>query len=598
MGWEWLDNWRRTRAERRMLKASYELEWASTVLEKSKNAGTKQEVEPPKPEEPKSDFFNPFMYLESADYKESPSVMIYDWLRRVVNQCGIAAAIHQVITNSVAECSRKAQSRYDLGGMVVMKDRDAHPSPADKKEMSRIEKIIFRENINAYGPTFEYFLRATCPDLLTFDQMNFEIVGERGDKKKPAAYYPVDAATIRIASEELKKEHWEYVQVIDGATRHRYKAEDMAWVMMNPRTELGKRGYGTSCIEQAMITMTEMIWTEQYNANNFRQGSMTKSIINFRDDIPENQQLMIRQQWRQLVTGVGNAWRTPIMCMKNGVEVIDLQKSNLDMEYQGWLDFLIKVFCAAYNFDPIFINFQYGNTGQTGSLGGQDNESKFRVGRIKYLRPILRAYESALNSYIVEPRFDGSSPFLFNFCGIDAETEQIAEERRKSEVMYCKTVNEIRAEKDEKPDPYGDIILNPTYLQWRMYKEANEKQEKEEQQQGGGEQGGGQENDQGGDEGNAPDEPQKDESDWSFMDDERDESKTEGNSEDDLLKQAKELGKAIRNLPLNVRKPKLYRGWKDDQFYHPALNDVAKQAGKIFDENVSAMLKEISEVLR
>ena len=82
-------------------------------------------------------------------------------------------------------------------------------------------------------------------------------------------------------------------------------------------------------------------------------------------------------------------------------------------------------------------------------------------------------------------------------AGFDAKAEDKEREARMLEVTKVKTVDEIRAEMDQDPlpDGLGEIILDPTFLQWVQGKQGME----QEGEGGFGEDGEGEAGEGGGD---------------------------------------------------------------------------------------------------
>jgi len=158
-----------------------------------------------------------------------------------------------------------------------------------------------------------------------------------------------------------------------------------------------------------------------------------------------------------------NSWKTPIVNSED-LQYINLQQSHRDMEFNAWMDFLIKEACGVYATDPTEINFNYGNTGQTQSLVESSSADKIMESKERGLRPLLNDIGELLSTHIVTPL---NEDFCFEFVGLDAETKDKVVERNTKRVKSFITVDELRAEEDKPPlpDGQGEIILDPTFLQ-------------------------------------------------------------------------------------------------------------------------------------
>jgi hypothetical protein len=173
--------------------------------------------------------------------------------------------------------------------------------------------------------------------------------------------------------------------------------------------------------------------------------------------------------WYGMISGVQNAWKTPILNSED-IQWISMHANNRDMEFGSWMDWLTKLTCSVYGVDPVEINFIYGNSGQGSSLNqSRPNEQEVVESKDKGLRPMADHIQDCINQHII---WEIAPELEFAFTGLDAKAEKNERERRTAEVEKWKTVNEVREEQDLPPDPHGDIILNPVYLQYIQGQEA------------------------------------------------------------------------------------------------------------------------------
>jgi hypothetical protein len=216
--------------------------------------------------------------------------------------------------------------------------------------------------------------------------------------------------------------------------------------------------------------VTSLLYAWQYNQKFFSQGSAAKGIINFKGTIPERQLQAFRRQWYQQIASVQNAWRTPVV-NSDDLQYINLQQSNRDMEFNAWMDFLLKVSCAMYAMDPTEINFKYGNVGQKSGLQEAANREKITESKERGLRPLLRFIANCINQHILWPINEN---FEFSFVGLDAQTKDDVANLNQKRVKTLMTVDELRAEDDKPPlpDGKGEVLLDPTWLQWAQIKEG------------------------------------------------------------------------------------------------------------------------------
>lgn len=434
----------------------------------------------------------PILLMESLNYKDKPSSLTYNTLYQMATKNSVVGAVINTRVNQVSSFTKPARFNKDkLGYEIRLKNPTAVPSDEQTKMMTAIETFI--ENCGYKKDNtrddFDQFIRKVVRDSLTYDQLTFEVIPDR--RGLPAEFLAVDAATIRAASEDFKYDPYmsetapkssdevKYVQVIDGTVVSWFTANELAFGIRNPRTSIYMQPYGFSELEQLITQITSHLYAEEYNSKFFSQGGTTKGIINLKQDpngVMSNQQLeSFKRQWRSQVTGMTGAWKTPVVQIPNGIEYINVSQSNREMEFEKWMNYLINIVCAVYQIDPAEVNFP-NNGGVAGTGGGifeSSNESKLKNSKDKGLRPLLRFIESLINKYIVS-RF--SEEFVFNFTGIDEKSEDEEADFDAKTVKVYRTVNEIRADHGKEPLPNGDIILDPSYLNYIQQKEAAEQQ--------------------------------------------------------------------------------------------------------------------------
>lgn len=428
-------------------------------------------------DDPKALLWDPFSIVEQLGYKDKPSSITYGTLKAITFKMPIIQAIIQTRINQLASFCTPQQDRFKLGFKVQTRDHKKEPTKAEQDWTQQAETFLMRTGVtdNPRGrDTFEKFIRKVGWDMLTYDQMCFEVVPNR--KGTPAEFYAVDGATMRLADtasthfDEDKTDAVKFVQIYDGMIIAEYNQEELCFGIRNPRTDIRLQGYGISELEMMIPTITALLYSWEFNQKFFTQGSAAKGIINFKGAIPEHQLQNFRKQWYTQVASVENAWRTPITNSED-LQYINLQASARDMEFNAWMDFLIKVACSMYSIDPVEVNFKYGNVGQKSGLHESSNTEKVTESKERGLRPLLRFIADAINRQIIWPM---NESFEFAFVGLDAHTRDEEIEINTKLVKTTRTVDEIRAEDDLEPLPEGkgEVILDPVWLQHAQGKEA------------------------------------------------------------------------------------------------------------------------------
>jgi phage portal protein BeeE len=448
---------------------------------------------PTGPEQPKSWFNDPFALLDSLGmgYRTAPSMLTYDTLRAVSEKDTIVAAIIGTRVNQVAAFCRPQENKYSVGFAIRLRDHKRRPgrlTDSERERCGEIEHFILNtgRDYNLGRDSFEQFMRKLVRDRLAYDQATFEKVRTYGQRMH--SFHAVPADTIRIAQPKVIKgtppeiadikRALKYVQVLNGQIVTEFTLDEMAFMVANPRTNVRSFGYGFPEIEILINTITSHMWAEEWNRRAFSQGSTVKGVLNVRGNIPANQLEAFKRTWMLQTSGVSNAWKTPVLNTE-GLEWMPMQMTNVEMGYQTWMDYLVKITSAIYQIDPAEINFDIrGGGGTQQPMFMSNNEAQQKVSKDRGLHPLLRYVEDHINKHIVwqiDPRFE------FAFVGLDAKTEEQETQLRMQQVQNIYTLNEVRAREDLPPLKHGDIVLNPTYTGAMAQAQAQEQQ-----QQGGG----------------------------------------------------------------------------------------------------------------
>jgi hypothetical protein len=441
----------------------------------------------PTNQDPKALYWDPFALVQQLGFRERPSAVTYATLSSMVWRVPIVQAILQTRINQASSFATPQHYKFETGFRVKMRDAEAKPTAADKKFIREMERMILNCGVEtgsySHRDSFETFMRKIVRDSLTYDQACWEIVP--GQDGRPAEWYAVDAATIRLADTQRlypddDPERVRTVQIYDNVIIAEFTAAEMAFMVRNPRTDIRSYGYGTSELEMVVSTVTAILWAWHYNQNFFSQGSVAKGLLNLVGAIPEKQLRAFRRQWYQMVSGIENAWRTPITNAEK-VEWIDMHASNRDMEFSAWMDFLIKVVSSVYVMDPVEINFKYG-TSATRSMFEGAQRAKSQESRERGLKPLLRAIGREIDRSVVWPI---NPDFTVEFLGLESQTPKELADLMTQRVRTIYTIDEVRAENDMDPlpDGLGGIILDANWLNNKSQVEQRQQQEQQMAQQ-------------------------------------------------------------------------------------------------------------------
>jgi len=499
--------------------------------------------------EPKAIAFDPFDLVSQMGFRERPSPLTYISMEHIAVTVPVVADVIRVRSTQVQTFCQRPEDRYSPGLKVRPRDKATKITKQVQDRCTELEDTIlncgYKFGREAHEITgLSEFCGMFIHDSLTFDQACFEVVPTR--KGDPSYFKIVDPTTIRLidAIEQRPGEPFA-IQMLQNSIVADFTPDELAFCIRNPRSGIKTYGYGQSEIETLVREITGFLWAIDYNRRFFSNGSSTKGILNFKGTIPDRHLQAFRRQWYAMVQGVENAWRTPIT-NADDLQWINMQMSNKDMEFGSWVDFLIKIVCARYKIAPEVVNFSYGNSGQSQAMGTAPIEEKLKASKDLGLRPLVQWFFACLNKHWIQrldPEYE-VVPVGFDSKGIDAETDLL----QKQTKVYL-TVDEARESVGlaALPDKKGDLILDPTWLQYFQSMEAEEEEEEGEEGEEGESYG---EDEEGDNDENAPPE-----SDFGFTDAETGEPLYDSGGEDaEAAGEDKPETETDDNTPLGVAK--------------------------------------------
>ena len=440
----------------------------------------------PTEEKPRALFHDPYSTMDWGGWRQRPSAMTYETLRGMAVSNSIVASILSIRTNQVAQFARPQQGVYDKGYRVILRDRrdgSRQMTAGEQKLAGELEAmlettgILLPDERPSDRDSFSDFVKKGTRDILTYDQWTYEKIRDRTGKV--SRFVALPSETVRPAVSDMEhmdpaqlRDRVSHVQVYDNTIIAEFGVDDISWNIMNPRSDLRVNGFGFSPLEQMVRLVTAWLYGFEYNSRFFTQGSAIKGVLNIKGAIPDRQLRAFRRMWYSMVSGVQNAWKTPILNSED-IQWISMHANNREMEYGQWMDYVTKLTCSIYGIDAVELGFNFG-----GSTGGGDsmftsrpNAQEVIESKDKGLIPLTQHIATSINQNII---WEMAPELEFAFAGLDAKAEGKERERRQLEVKAWKTVDEIRAEQDMDPLPEGkgEIILDPTYLQFVQGMEA------------------------------------------------------------------------------------------------------------------------------
>lgn len=429
-------------------------------------------------------------------FKDSKGILSFEVLRRMGNIHIIRSIVNtriEQIQNFLHFSEDNQKEGFTIRKKTsLFKEEKKEISSVEKKKIEEIVEFLMNSGFNEKWDNiddFQTFVRKIAFDSLTLDQLAFEVVRDKGWNIKK--YRAVDASLIRFLDSVDPKQRerledyrfkgylprfcmtWDEQILINPTTKEPilYYPWELGFGIRNKSSDIRKNGYGTSELEILVELITGVLWSIQYNMNNFSIGSTPKGFINVKNaNISDSNLNEFRQAWSQMMTGVRNAKRTPVI---NGIDLewIDLDKSNREMEYQEWAQFLVIMVCSVYRIDPSELGFSFKNQAQ---LFGQDGQkARLQHSREKGLKPILIFLENIITKYIVS-EIDEDYEFVFTGIEVKDEETQVNLDKTKLESGMVSMQDIFKKYSGREFDPENDIILNQVYQQAQSSKQQQE----------------------------------------------------------------------------------------------------------------------------
>ena len=471
---------------------------------------------------------------EQYGWKEKAGMVGNPVLRSMARRDSVVIAIHQTRVAQVSMFSKRQKNKY-VPGWVIVADEPADLSEDEKleladpnlseeeynqkkyefeqrrvelkkkqqKEITEIEEFIKHcgmpldeSDTTHKRMDFDKFLKIAVRDRLTYNYIGVEMIPQKNGERCHH-FYPVSAGTVKYATkrsaEQLQKlmvenmiargltpedikrktnKPYRYVQVVRGQVIAAWSEDWFVFEAANPSVDPEDNGYAPGELEMLIQIITAHLYAEAHNRNFFVQGIGSKGLLHIKgENISRAQLEAFKRQWFNQISNTRNSFRPPIIGMADEVKWVPLAQSNREMEFEQWMNYLIRICCAVYQIDPAEINFDISKV-NTSTLNETSNETRIKASRDKGLKPLLDYIQNIINNNIL-PRWNPeyAKKYHFEFVGLDAETRQQEVDRLQKETGVWKTINEARIEMGKEPLENGNIILNAIYSQYLAQKQ-------------------------------------------------------------------------------------------------------------------------------
>lgn len=478
-------------------------------------------------------------------FKSVPRGIQYDWLnnvnfnnivyakdkipdhllRLIERRNPVVGAVITLRIQQGAEYSHVSHNKDVPGWEVVLKDEKKKLSKEQEKQKLFLEELIRRGHVEDYEPisycdmpqNFRERMTKFIRDRMLIDKVCWEI--ERTMKGTAVALWTLDGATIypvlpggyygstsqitaglgagyNQLAEKLRQARVERIPPVDqiayvqellygmsgGGLTAAFRYQDLIYDIANEMNDVRYYKQGFSLVEKANAAVVAFINSLSYNSNGLSRGHIPKVAVAMgkESNYTTAQLEDLQDEWMANFEGPDGQWNIPLL--NSDAKILNLMPNNRDMEYQAFMEFTGALICSIMGADPAEAGLRF-NQAQNVLSENADGKQKFSKNR--GLSDLLGGYAYMMNQFLELSGYDFAKDFIFRFNALTSEDKGFEADLRKKAVETEKTFNEIRKEQGLAPDPYGDIIANPQYIQYRIQKEQAEEQKKMMEQQGG-----------------------------------------------------------------------------------------------------------------
>jgi len=403
-------------------------------------------------------------------YKMRPSQFGSFHLRLMVEQTPLINAIILRRQRVIGRFLRTVERNRDLGFEVRRNDETGTVKPRKGPEETALEQFVLhsgwertpRKRQQLKHDTLTTFMTKSLRDILTLDAWAIETVPTNNGKSL-FGYHAVDASTVYLASEEGYQGDDEIiaVQIVDGMPVTKYNADEMAYLTMNPRSDVSFGGYGYAPPEMVVKVVTGYLNALTYNLRGFDANAIPKGLLTIFGSFDQNQLNGFRQQWNAMVRGVNNAWSLPVMVSdskESSATYTKFDNEFTDMYFAKWMILLTSIICAVYGMDPTEIYAESFHAGRS-SLSGSDTAERLADARDTGLEPLMSFLENGMTDYLLSRV---APDYVFRFYGL----RPLDLEWKREYAKLTKSVNELRVAEGDEPttESWGNAPLNPSLV--------------------------------------------------------------------------------------------------------------------------------------
>lgn len=325
----------------------------------------------------------------------------------------------------------------------------------DKVLQGEIRQRFFAPNIAV--ESFRSWVEPIIEDILVLDAGCIE--KERTLGGGIAGLHSVDGARIKIsATWDGNPREPRYWWAPTPTYEVPFLNEDLVYIMANPRTY---SVMGLSPLETLKMTIDAELTGTQYNSRQVSQAA-PDGLFDLGEGARPEQVEAFQSYWRNEVAGRG---ALAFLGGTKNAKFIPFQRTNREMQYREWLDYLVRKICAVYLISPQDI-------GLTFNINRSEGQVQQEMSEDQGLRPLLALIQDYFTREIVwDATYGGTSnnlAFRFTRLNIKESMSKASINKLALAGMPWKPVNEARMDEGRQPlgdpndpeNPYNRLMAN------------------------------------------------------------------------------------------------------------------------------------------
>lgn len=381
---------------------------------------------------------------------KKPGRVNFKLLREIAKRDAVIRICVNVIKKAVSQCPWEIRLKKE--------------APGDKElyESIRMEVYDLFEYMNENGETLRVVLDKILEDLLVLDAAAIEKVLTL-DGSTIVALNPVDGATIRpVYNVNGVLGSPAYKQFVGEKETASFEKEELVYLMANPQNDVDLFGYGLSPIESILLQVQASLEADMHNIKTFSTDNIPPGILDL-GDIDEQEAKKFIAIWNATV--IGNTQQMKFVWGNaEGKKYHEFKKSNKDMQYAEYIDWLTRIKLAVYGLSSLDANMLQDVNRATAEVQQAISQSR----GVKSTKSLVEEYFTRQIIRHMGDVTDKKSPYRYlEFKFIDAES--LADKKTQAEIDAMHVKNGLRSA-DELRERDG---LEPLEVEMEMADELD-----------------------------------------------------------------------------------------------------------------------------